>query len=157
MGAREELEEDGAVDGEVASHTKRPEGGEAADGGEVGRAGGDHAEDRGHAESQVEGPAPPEDVAAEAPEHGADEQAYVLAECQQRGALGAEFVGDGREDQRGDDRPEVVAGPAEADYDEELPLIPSHANVLDLGKCELRSLRVRDRLTARLSTLALAS
>jgi hypothetical protein len=35
-------------------------------------------------------------------------------------------------DERGDNRPEIVVRPAKADDDEQLPLVPTHPNVLDL-------------------------
>lgn len=37
-----------------------------------------------------------------------------------------------RTDKRRDNRPEVIIRPSEADNDEELPLIPSHSNLLNL-------------------------
>lgn len=35
-------------------------------------------------------------------------------------------------DERGDNGPKIVIGPAETNNNEELPLIPSHSNFLDL-------------------------
>lgn len=108
VGPGQELEEDGRVDGEVAADAEGPEGREDADGGEGGGGGGDEAPQGSQAERQVEGPAAPEDVAPEAPEHGAGEEPDVLRE-RQEGPLGRlELVRHGREDQRCHDRPEVV-------------------------------------------------
>lgn len=131
---REELEEDGRVDGEVAAHAEGPHGGKDTGGGEGRGASGDQAPDGGEAKGKVEGPFAAKDVASEAPEDGAGEQADVLGHGEQWRARGIELVGDGCKDERGDDGPEVVAGPAEADDDEELPLIPSHADVADLAE-----------------------
>ena len=131
---REELEEDGRVDGEVPAHAKGPQRGEGGDGGEVGASRRDETPDGGEAEGQVEAPFAAEDVAAEAPEGGADEEADVLRQREEGGSVGRELVGDGREEEGRHNGPHVVAGPAEADDDEELPLVPSHANILDLSQ-----------------------
>ena len=48
------------------------------------------------AQRQIERPSTPEDVAAEAPEHGAGQQANVLREREERRARHVELVGDGR-------------------------------------------------------------
>ena len=36
-------------------------------------------------------------------------------------------------DERGDDGPEVVAGPAKADDEKQLPLVPAHSDLRNLG------------------------
>jgi hypothetical protein len=38
-------------------------------------------------------------------------------------------------DERRNDRPEVIVRPAKANDDEELPLVPSHPDVLNLVTC----------------------
>ena len=134
MRRRQELEEDGRVDGEVAAHAERPEGRKDADGCEVGRARRHGTPDRREPQRQVEGPLAPKDVASETPEHGAGEKPDVLRQGEEGRASGREFVRDGSEDEGCYDGPEVVACPAEADHDEELPLVPSHADILDLKK-----------------------
>ncbi len=82
MRTGEEFEENRRVDREVAAHAKRPESSEAADGREIGRAGGDEAENARDAEGQVEAPAASKDVAAKPPKHGTGEEAYVLGQGQ---------------------------------------------------------------------------
>lgn len=132
VGAWQELEEDGRVDGEVAADAKGPEGGKDADGSKVGGAGSNHAPDGGKAQGQVKTPFATKDIATEAPEYGSGEETNVLSECQQRSARREELVADGRKDERGDDGPQVVASPSETDDNEELPLVPSHTDILDL-------------------------
>lgn len=70
VGSREELEEDGGIDGEVSPNSKTPQGSPDANGSEVGRASCNHAEDGRHAQGGVKCPATTEDVASETPEHG---------------------------------------------------------------------------------------
>ena len=71
-------------------------------------------------------------VATKTPKHRATQQTYILGKSEQGRPTGAEFVGNGREDERGNDRPQVVRSPSKSDNDEELPLIPSHTDILDL-------------------------
>ena len=132
MGRWQELEEDGTIDGEVATHAEAPQGGKDANGGEIGRTSRDHTPDGGEAESEIKSPLAAEDVAAEPPEDGAGEEADVLGEGEKWGSRGVKFVGDRGEYKRGDDRPQIITGPAEADDDKQLPLIPSHTDFLYL-------------------------
>ena len=83
MRSGEEFEEDGAVDGEVATDAHTPEGGKDADGGEVGGTGRDEAEDGGDADGEIESQPSTEDVTAKAPKDGPRQQADVLRERQQ--------------------------------------------------------------------------
>ena len=49
-----------------------------------------------------------------------------------------------RTDKRRDNRPEVIIRPSKADNDEELPLIPSHSNLLNL--CHVSVYRSASRM-----------
>lgn len=123
---------------EIPAHSNGPKAGKHTNGGKVGRAGRDEAENRRDPDGQIEGKPAAEDIAPKAPEHGSEQQADVLRQRQQRRPRSTEFGGDGGEDQRGYDGPEIVRGPAEAHDDEELPLIASHSNFLD---CDIQDIR----------------
>jgi hypothetical protein len=129
----QELEEDGRVDGEVTPYSEAPEGGKTTDSSKVGGRRGEHTKHRGDTQREVEAPASAKDVAPKPPEHGAYEETDVLRECQEGSSAGVELERNRREDERGDDGPEVVLRPAKADDSEQLPLVSTHADVLDLG------------------------
>lgn len=132
MRARQEFQKDGRVDRQIATDTKAPEGRKAPDGSKIRRRGRNHAEDRRYAQGQVERPPPTENIAAKPPKHGTSQKTDILGEREERRSGGIELVGDGRQYERGNDGPQVIIRPAEAHDDEELPLIPAHADLLDL-------------------------
>lgn len=121
MACRQELEEDGAVDGEVASNAKAPESSEDTDGSKRGGSGSDHAPDGRRPKSGVEPQLPPKDITAEAPEDCTPEEAYILSQRQKGRPARVELVRDRRQNERGHNGPEIVGGPAEAHHDEKLP------------------------------------
>lgn len=164
MARRKKLQEDGAVHGQVAADAKAPKGREDPNGGEVGRASRDHPPDGSGPEGGIEADLAPEDVASEAPKYGSGEEADVLREAEEGRPRGVELVRDWRQDERCHDGPKVVRGPAETHDDEELPLIPSHADVLDLLRMGMVSLataglvwNTESQLAALFRTLAFAS
>ena len=105
MAPRQEFQEDSTVNRQIATNANTPQRRKDADGSEVWRAGCDETEDRGDADGEVERPAAPEDVAAEAPEDGAEEEADILGEGEEGWMRRVEFVGHGCEDERCADRP----------------------------------------------------
>lgn len=87
----QELEEERAVDGEVAADAEAEEGEEQADGGPGGRVGDEQAEEGSEEEGCVKGDAAAEDVGANAPEEGAEAE----AEVEPGGGVADLFFGDG--------------------------------------------------------------
>lgn len=132
MRRRQKLQENGRVDGQIPADTKGPKTRKNTNRREIRRPGRDETPDGREAQREIKGHLAAKEIAAKAPEHGAGQEANVLRQRQQRFALGQEFVGDGCEDERRDDGPEVIAGPAEADDSKEFPLISSHADILNL-------------------------
>ena len=105
MRGREELEEDGTVHREITANSERPQGGKAANGSKVGRAGSNHAKDGGHAKGEVEGPAPTENIASKAPEHSTTQQANVLRQREEWRPGWIKFIRYGSKDKGGDNGP----------------------------------------------------
>lgn len=105
MAPRQEFQKDRTINRQVATNANTPQRRKDADGSEVRRASCDQTEDRGDADGEIERPSAPEDVAAEAPEDGTEEEADVLGEREEGWAGGMEFVGHGCEDERCADRP----------------------------------------------------
>lgn len=99
-GVGEELEEQGAVDGQVAADAEAEQREEEADGGPGRAEGGEDAEEGGDEQGDVEGDAAAEDVGADAP----GEAAEAEAEEEVRGGVAdlffghVEFGGEGGED-----------------------------------------------------------
>lgn len=131
---RQKFEKDGRVDRQIATNTKGPEAVEDANSCKVGSTSSHHSPERSQAEGKVEGDFPTEDVASEAPEDGTSQETNVLGQSQERRAVGGKLVVDGCEDEGCDDWPKVIRSPTKADDEEELPLIPSHANLLNLRR-----------------------
>jgi hypothetical protein len=73
MRSRQELQKDGAVDGQVTANADGPECSEDANSSEIWTGGCDHAEHSSDADGQVESPASTEDVTAKTPEDGAEQ------------------------------------------------------------------------------------
>lgn len=101
MSRGKKFEENGRIDGQISANTKGPEAVEDANRRKVGCAGSDHAPESRQAKGKVEGDFATKDITSEAPKHGTTQEANVLCESQERWAAGREFVGDGREDERG--------------------------------------------------------
>lgn len=99
MARREELQKDGAVDGQVAANAKAPESREDSDGGKVGGSGRDHAPNGGSPEGGIETDLAPEDVASEAPKYGPSKKPNVLREAEEGRPRGTEFVRNWRQDE----------------------------------------------------------
>lgn len=83
MRSWQELEEYGAVNGQVSTDSNRPESREDTDSGEIRTAGCNHTKNGCDANSEIERPSSTENVAAEAPEDGAEKQTDVLGECEE--------------------------------------------------------------------------
>jgi hypothetical protein len=134
MASRQELQENCRVNRKITSNANTPQRREAPNRSKIRRSCGDQTKDSRYAEGQVESPSSTEDVAAKAPEDGADEETNVLCQAEQGSAFcgDAEFAGYGAEDEGGYDGPEVVGGPAEADDDEELGRVRELLKI-DLG------------------------
>jgi hypothetical protein len=151
-----EFKKDRRIHRQVSTHTKTPQSCESRDGSEVRRSSCNHPKYTRHAESKVKSPFSTKDVAAKAPENGPSEEPNVLCEGQQRRARGRELICDGCNcdllrpvqrahsqfrngiavrltNQGGDDGPHIVIGPAKADDNEQLPLIPAHTDLLYLS------------------------
>lgn len=62
----------------------------------------------------------------------ARQESNILSQGKKRRFRRTKLIGDGRKDERGHNGPEVVTGPAKTNDDEKLPLIPTHANILNL-------------------------
>ena len=92
MARRQEFQEDCRVDGQIAANTDAPKAVVYANGREVGGGGGDEAEDGGDEDGEVKGPPAAKDVAAKAPEHGAEKEADVLGEGKEGRFIGVELV-----------------------------------------------------------------
>lgn len=135
MRARQELEEDGGIDGKVAPNADRPECRETSDCCKVGRTGGDEAEHSSDADGQVESQPSPEYVALyprsidrsvdpkmwsypKSPKQGAEQKSNVLSQGEQWLLRLVKLLGNGRKNQRGDDGPHVIARPSESHEDE---------------------------------------
>lgn len=135
MRARQELEEDGGIDGEVAPHADRPECREASDCCKIGRTGGDEAKHSSNADGQVESQPSPEDVTLylrsidgsmysqrwsypKSPKQGAEQKPNVLSQGEQWLLRLVKLLRNGRKDQRGDDGPHVIARPSKSHEDE---------------------------------------
>lgn len=67
---RQEFQEDGRIDGQVAADSNTPERIKDTDGGKGGRSRGGETEDSGDTEGTVESPFSTDNVAAESPEEG---------------------------------------------------------------------------------------
>ena len=105
MTPRQELEKDRTINRQIATNAHTPQCCKHANGSEIRRAGCNETKDRGDTDGEIERPTAPEDIAAEAPEDGAEEEADILGEGEEGWMRRVEFVGHGCEDERRADRP----------------------------------------------------
>lgn len=99
-GVGEELEEQGAVDGQVAADAEPKQGEEETNGGPGGGEGGEDAKERGDEQRDVEGDAAAENVGADAPGKAAEAEAEeeVRSGVANLFFRDVEFGGEGGED-----------------------------------------------------------
>jgi hypothetical protein len=131
MATRQELEENRTIDRQVPTYTHTPERCKRANSSEIRTAGCNHTKHGCNANSEVECPSSPKDIAAETPEYGTDQEPDVLRQSKQRRTIRIELVAYGREDEGCRYRPKIVHRPPKTNNNEELILVLAHANLLD--------------------------